>query len=256
MEISLVQIIAPILAIGLRVSGLMIFAPFFGNTAIPVQIKAMLTIALTAVLYPVYSTQVMNVSLTQWPLVVGSELLVGIAIGLTTNVAFEAAQLAGQVLSTQMGYSLVNILDPTTQVESTVMAVFHQTLAILIFLELNVHQWIVRAVANSFTYLPPGSASIHPMLLQGLLHEGSAILETGLQLAAPVLGATLLADLVLGLLSKASPQLPVMLLGTALKSMLGIAVLLASLHYWPGLFEKYFRESISYTETLLHLARS
>lgn len=256
MEISLVQIIAPILAIGLRVSGLMIFAPFFGSNVIPTQVKAMLTIALTAVLYPVYSTQVMNVSLTQWPLVVGSELLVGIAIGLTMNLAFEGAQLAGQILSTQMGYSLVNILDPTTQVESTVMSVFHQTLAMLIFLELNVHQWIVRGIANSFTYLPAGTATVNPMFVQALLHEGGAILETGVQLAAPVLGATILADFVLGLLSKASPQLPVMLLGTALKSMLGIAVLLTSLHYWPGLFEKYFRESITYSENLLHLARS
>ena len=256
MEISVMQIIAPVLVIGFRISGLMIFAPFFGSNVIPMQIKAALTIALTAVLYPIYSTHTMNVSLPHWPLLVGSELLIGIAIGITTNVAFEAAQLAGQILSTQMGYSLVNILDPTTQVESTVMSVFHQTLAMLIFLELNVHQWIVRAIANSFTYLPPGTAAIHPMFAQALLHEGSAILETGLQLAAPVLGATMLADLVLGLLSKASPQLPVMLLGTALKSMLGIAILLASLHYWPGLFERYFRESISYTEHVLHLARS
>lgn len=256
MEISLIQIIAPVLAIGFRVSGLMIFAPFFGSNVIPMQVKAMLTIALTAVLYPMYSSQVMNVSLVHWPLVIGSELLVGVAIGLTTNVAFEAAQLAGQILSTQMGYSLVNILDPTTQVESTVMAAFHQTLAMLIFLGLNVHQWIVRAVANSFTYLPPGTAVLNPMFVQALIHEGGAVLETGLQIAAPVLGATLLADIVLGLLSKASPQLPVMLLGTALKSMLGIAVLLASLHYWPGLFERYFRESISYTEQVLHLARS
>ena len=256
MEISLIQLIAPVLAIGFRVSGLMIFAPFFGSNVIPMQVKAMLTIALTAVLYPMYSSQVMNTSLSHWPLVIGSELLVGVAIGLTTNVAFEAAQLAGQILSTQMGYSLVNILDPTTQVESTVMAAFHQTLAMLIFLGLNVHQWIVRAVANSFTYLPPGTAVLNPMFVQALIHEGGAVLETGLQIAAPVLGATLLADIVLGLLSKASPQLPVMLLGTALKSMLGIAVLLASLHYWPGLFERYFKESISYTEQVLHLARS
>ena len=117
------------------------------------------------------------------------------------------------MLSVQMGYSLVNILDPNTQVESTVVAFFHQSMAMLIFLALDVHHWILRAVAHSFEYLPPGTATLNPMFTRALLHEGAIVLELGIQIAAPVLAATLLVDMVLGLLGKASPQMPLMLLG-------------------------------------------
>jgi len=159
------------------------------------------------------------------------------------------------VLSMQMGYSLVNILDPNTQVESTVVALFHQSMAMLIFLALDVHHWILRAIARSFDYLPPGSATLNPSFLQASLHEGAAVLALGVQIAAPVLSATLLVDLVLALLGKASPQMPLMLLGPAVKSMLGVLVLGATVRFWPGFFERYFSQSIAYSEQLLHLAR-
>jgi flagellar biosynthesis protein FliR len=255
MEIALTQIIGSVLVIGLRVSGLMIFAPFFGSAVIPARIKAVLVIAITAVLYPVYAPHLHAFTVSQWPLLVASETLVGIAMGVATNAVFEGIQMAGQVLSIQMGYSLVNILDPLTQIDSTVVAMFHQSLAMLIFLGLDVHHWILRAVANSFEYLPPGSATLNPLFLQALLHEGVIVLDLGVQIAAPVLAATLLADVVLGLMGKASPQMPLMLLGPAIKSMLGVLVLGVTMRFWPHLFERYFSQSVAYAGQLLHLAR-
>jgi flagellar biosynthesis protein FliR len=254
MEISLTHVISSALIIGLRVSGLMVFAPFFGSVTIPPRIKAVLVIAITAVLYPVYSPHIQVATVSNWPMLVASETVVGIAMGVATNVVFEAAQMAGQVLSVQMGYSLVNILDPHTQVDSTVVAFFHQSFAMLIFLSLDVHHWILRAVANSFEYLPPGSATLNPVFVRALMHEGAVVLALGIQIAAPVLSATLLADVVLGLMGKASPQMPLMLLGPAVKSMLGVAVLGVTMRFWPHLFERYFSDSIVYTEHLLHLA--
>jgi flagellar biosynthetic protein FliR len=255
MEIALTQIIGPALVIGLRVSGLVLFAPFFGSAVIPPRIKAVLVIAITAVLYPVYSPHLHAVTMSHWPVLVASETVVGIAMGLATNAVFEGAQMAGQVLSMQMGYSLVNILDPNSQIESTVVAFFHQSLAMLIFLGLDVHHWILRAVVHSFEYLPPGSATLNPLFVQALLHEGVIVLDLGIQIAAPVLSATLLADVVLGLMGKASPQMPLMLLGPAVKSMLGVLVLGVTIRFWPHMFARYFAESIIYTEHVLHLAR-
>lgn len=249
------EIIGAALVIGLRVSGLMLFAPFFSSLVIPPRIKAILVIGFTVVLYPAYAARLQLLQISNWPSMVASEIVIGIGIGLATNAVFEAVQLGGQVLSMQMGYSLVNILDPNTQVESTVVASFHQSIAMLIFLALDVHHWILRAVAHSFDYLPPGSATLNPLFLRAMLREGEIVLSLGIQIAAPVLSATLLTDLVLGLLGKASPQMPLMLLGPAVKSMLGVLILGASLRYWPTLFERYFSESVVYTEQLLHLAR-
>src|ERR1700689_855835 len=99
MEISLAHIISSILVIGLRVSGLMLFAPFFSNATIPPRIKAVLVIAITAVLYPVYSPHLQVTTMSQWPVLVASEVVVGVGMGVATNIVFEAAQMAGQVLS-------------------------------------------------------------------------------------------------------------------------------------------------------------
>ncbi len=255
MNISLVQVFGALLTIGVRLTGIMLFAPFFGSVAIPARVKAVLVLALTALLYPMLSDHLPQMAISQWPLMVFSELLVGVALGIATNIVFDGVQMAGQILSMQMGYSLVNILDPQTQVESTVVATFHQTIAMLIFLRLNVHFWILRALARSFDYLPPASGHFGAEFTTSVLRAGADVFAIGIQIAAPVLSATLVADVALGLLGKASPQLPLMLLGPAVKSILGLLILISALKYWPNLFENLFLRSISQAENLLHLAR-
>jgi len=76
----------------------------------------------------------------------------------------------------------------------------------------------------------------------------------GVQIAAPVLSATLAADIILGLLGKASPNMPLMLLGPAVKSLLGMFILIATLKYWPDLFHRLFLDSMTNGERIFHLA--
>jgi flagellar biosynthetic protein FliR len=255
MNISLVQVFGALLTIGARLTGIMLFAPFFGSAAISARVKAVLVMALTALLYPTISASIPHLAISQWPLMAFSELVIGVAMGIATNMVFDGVQMAGQVLSVQMGYSLVNILDPQTQVESTVVATFHQTIAMLIFLRLNVHFWILRALARSFDYLPPSSGHFGGAFAAAALQAGGAVFAFGIQIAAPVLSATLLADVALGLLGKASPQLPLLLLGPAIKSVLGLLILISALKYWPDLFQSLFLKSMEQADHLLHLAR-
>jgi flagellar biosynthetic protein FliR len=255
MNISLIQVFGALLTIGVRLTGVMLFAPFFGSVAISARVKAMLVLTLTALLYPMTSGKIPPMTISQWPLMVFSEGVIGVALGVVTNIVFDGVQMAGQVLSVQMGYSLVNILDPQTQVESTVVATFHQMIAMLIFLRLNVHLWILRALAHSFDYLPPSSGHFGAPFVSAALHAGAEVFAVGIQIAAPVLAATLLADIALGLLGKASPQLPLMLLGPAVKSILGLLILISALTYWPSLFEHLFRGSVEQADHLLHLAQ-
>jgi flagellar biosynthetic protein FliR len=119
---------------------------------------------------------------------------------------------------------------------------------------MDVHYWILRAVGNSFRYLPPGTAHIGNLFGMALLKSVGEAFGLGVQIAAPVLSATLAADLVLGLLGKASPQMPVMVLGPAVKSLLGISILIATLKYWPDLFRRLFTDAVASGEHLLHLA--
>jgi flagellar biosynthetic protein FliR len=120
---------------------------------------------------------------------------------------------------------------------------------------MDVHYWILRAIGNSFLYMPPGTTHLSSMFTLTALTMAGEIFGLGVQIAAPVLSATIVADVVLGLLAKASPQMPVMIIGTAVKSTLGIFILIATLKYWPDLFHRLFLDSVEKGERLLHLAR-
>ena len=253
-KIPLIPIITALLTVGVRLTGLMLFAPFFGSIVIPPRVKAVFVLALTVLLFPSVGQQFVAPSLAGWPMLIFTEFLIGVGMGIATNLVFEAVQLSGQVLGVQMGYSLVNILDPQSQVDTTVISVFYQSIVMLLFLRMDVQYWLLRAVGNSFLYLPPGTAHLSGLFTVEVLKTVGEMFGVGVQIAAPVLSATLAADIVLGLLGKASPQMPLMLLGPAVKSLLGLLILIATLKYWPDLFRRLFLDSITKGDHLLHLA--
>jgi flagellar biosynthetic protein FliR len=251
---SLVRIFSALLTIGARLTGVMLFAPFFGSEVVPARVKAVLVLVLTALLYPAASSRIPDLNIGQWPMTFFGELMIGSAVGIATNIVFDGVQMAGQLLSIQMGYSLASLFDPQTQAESTVVATFHQLIAMLIFLRLDVHLWILRGLAHSFEYLPPATGHLGTGFVTAALHAGAAVFSIGIQIAAPVLCATIFADIALGMLGKASPQLPLLLLGPSIKSILGLCILAGALKYWPDEFERLFIGSMGTANHLLHLA--
>jgi len=252
---GLEQVIAQVVLVGVRIGMLMVFAPFFGSLSVSARVKTGLTVALTALLYPAYAPRTFDFARLDWCRVIAGEVIVGLILGLTLTFVFEGAELAGQILGFQLGYSLVNVIDPQTQVETPVLSTFHQGIVMLLFLQLGVHHWLLRALAKSFEYLPPGVASATPAATAALLHAAGAMLAIAVQIAAPALSATLLADIVLGLIGKASTQLPVLFMGLSVKALVGFLVLAGSLRFWPVLMERYFLRALQTLEQLLHLAR-
>ncbi len=237
-----------------RIGTMMTFAPFLGNSAIPARVKAGFTLMLTILLYPIYGVRIPPSITSNWVPAVFSELMIGMVIGLVLNFVFEGVELAGQLLGFQLGFSLANIIDPQSQVETPVMSTFHQLIALLIFLELGVHQWILRALGRSFDYLPIGAVLHTAPTTNGLVRLAGGMLLIAVQIGAPGLLATLLADLALSLLGKASPQLPVTFVGISVKALLGYSMLIVAVAFWPSVLESQFARAIGAAEHLLHLA--
>src|SRR5581483_6299568 len=249
-------VIAAVVFTGARVAGLMVFCPFLGSDAIPTQLKAVLVLVITAVLAPLRGPVQLDVSSWQWLGVVLSEMVIGLILGLAANLMMEAPMMAGQILGVQMGYSLATLFDPQTQADTPVLGQFHRLAALLIFLQLNVHHWILRAIVSSFGYLPAGASVATFSVVRGLLQAAGGIFLAGVQIAAPALIATIIADVSLGFLAKASPQMPVLFIGLAVKNLLGLAVMFAVVVYWPHSFAEKFAECIATGERLLHLAHA
>ena len=126
----------------------------------------------------------------QWAQVALGEVIIGLVLGLVANFLFEAALMAGQILGVQIGYSLANVFDPQTQADTPVLSEFHQMAALLIFLQLDVHHWLLRALVRSFAYLPAGALAVTLAAAGGLLHAAGGIFLAGVQIAAPSLVAT------------------------------------------------------------------
>ena len=252
--LHLERLLAAAVFVGARISGLMVFCPFFGSDAIPALVKAGLTLLATALIFPLHGPLQLDLNSWQWVGIALSEVVIGLVLGLTANFMMEAPLLAGQILGMQMGYSLATLFDPTTQADTPVLAEFHRLAAILIFLQLDVHHWLLRAVVRSFTYLPAGTAFIGYAAAAGLVRAASGIFLAAVQIAAPSLVATLVADVALGFLGKASPQLPVLFIGMAVKNLLGLAILMMALAYWPHCFSDRFAQSVALGEHVLHLA--
>jgi flagellar biosynthesis protein FliR len=254
-EVHLEELLAAAAFTGARVSGLMVFCPFLGSEAVPVPVKAGLALLLTVVLHPLHGPATLALGSWQWAQVALGEAAIGLVLGLVANFLFEAALMAGQILGVQIGYSLANVFDPQTQADTPVLSVFHQMAALLIFLQMDVHHWLLRSLVRSFAYLPPGTVSLTLAAATGLLHAAGGIFLVGVQIAAPSLVATLVTDMALGFLGKASPQLPVLFIGLAVKNLVGLTVLMAAIAYWPRMFNQHFGNAIQTAERLLHLAR-
>ena len=249
------QIIIPLVTVGIRLGTLMSFAPFFGSKAIPVRVKAGLTIVLTVLVYPFCAPHLVAGSLGEFVPVVFGEAVIGLALAICIQFVFEGVRLAGQLLGFQIGFSLVNAIDPQTNVDTPVLSTLHETVLLLLFFRLSVDHWMLRALVKSFEYAPPGSVTVSSIAVRHLTFMAVKIFCIGAEIAAPVLAATLLIDLALGLIAKVAPQVPVLFLGMSIKSLVGMGVLIAAVGYWPNLFERYFEGAFRATERLIILLR-
>jgi flagellar biosynthetic protein FliR len=154
----------------------------------------------------------------------------------------------------QLGFSLASLIDPMTNIETPVITILYQMFALLIFLQLNVHHWLLRILVRSFTYVPVGSGVANLLVTRELLRFVGAMWLIGVQIAAPVVFATILVDVTVGFVSKASPQLPAMVLGISIKNLMGYGIMAGAAILWPSLLEREFTRAMGWTEHLLRLA--
>lgn len=222
-----------------RISGAMIFVPFLSSTAIPNQVKIGFTLVLTWLLAPI-AANLPGAHAELGMVSVLSELTTGLIFGLSLTLLMELLGFAGQVLGFQFSFSLVNVLDPNSSVDTPLLSQFLQLIGVLIILAAGLDRTLLAALMRTFTVVPVGTAWLSTHTGMTLVGMASGIFLAGVQLAAPVLAATLLVELAVNLVGRLSPQLPVLFVGIPLKTLVGYTVLIASLGIWPRYIEAHF----------------
>jgi flagellar biosynthesis protein FliR len=253
-EISLERTLTVWMITGSRVTGLLLVAPFLGSASVPVRLKLGIAVLLTALLVPLVPAPSATLHASALVLLMLGEVAIGFLLGFTLQLLFDAAQIAGQVCGVQMGYALASVINPDSQADSAVLSIFQELVVLLLFIQLSVPHWLLRGLARSFQYLPPGHFKLSWPSTGALFQCAGGMWVAGVEIAAPVVVATLFADVALGFLGKASPQLPVLFVGLSIKNLIGLALMCGAVGLWPRFFDARFQQAMETSERILKFA--
>lgn len=207
-----------------RVSGLFFVMPVFAHRAVPVMVRVGITLIFALALVPVVALPPGGVpqDLLGYAATFTRELGIGLAMGFLVLLVFAVAEVAGQLLDVEMGYSIVNILDPVLGQPMPVVGNLLHFLAIILFLLVNGHHLLFSAMAESFQRVPPGAAILGPAGYQMGLDEVAWMFLAAVKIASPLLGILFLVSVVLALLTRSAPQLNIFTIGIPAKMALGL----------------------------------
>lgn len=210
-----------------RISIVLFLLPFFGGDSIPKTAKAALVLVLSAALWPQLSFpgEMFPSHLIGIILMILGEVILGLILGMLVNFLFGAVQFGGQIIGFQMGFAMVNVVDPITGVSTAVTAHFLYMCTMLTFLVLNGHLALLNAVGMSFEYVPPGGLLLNPQIANHIFEFSKILFVLAIKIAAPVMASLFLVDLALALISRAAPQMHVLILGFPIKISVGFLFL-------------------------------
>lgn len=214
-----------------RVSGLVLSAPVIGDQQVPPRVKATLAIALAIVLVqvPAVAHTQAPTSLLPFALAVLVQLFLGITLGFVARIAFFAVQTAGGILSLQTGLTMSAVLDPLTRQPDSPLSQLYTVIAGMIFLALQGEVWVVAALARSFDLTPLGTTIDASTLVGRVVSDALLVTQLGIQIAMPVAASLLVANVILGVVSRSLPQLNLFMLSMPLNVLIGLVALIGAL---------------------------
>ena len=233
-----------------RVSGMVAFAPFFSSTALPIRTKAVFVGAVAYLLAPLVAA-LPHAQVSMGFSALLGELAVGLVYGLTLTLLNEMMLFAGQIAGVQFSFSMVNLLDPTSSIQTPLLGDLFHLLGTLVVICAGLDRILLASMVRSFRVAPLGSYALAPTTALAVVRAAGGIFLAAIELAAPVLAATMLVEVAVALLGKLSPQLPVMNLTVPLKTLTGFALLTGSLALWPRFIEARFGGLLDLAERLI-----
>lgn len=211
--------------------------PFFGGRLVPSPVRVGLAVAFAALLLPTVGDPVTaawaaNPSPVLVVTLIAKEVMVGLTLGFIAALPFFAADAAGRLADVARGASQSQVLVPQTGERSTPLGDMSIQLAIVIFLLLDGHLLFIRALATSYEALPildHASPAAWGLTTRVAIDASAHMIAAAVGLAAPVLAATFLSDLTLGVVNRVAPQVQVYFVGMPVKAVVGIFVFMLAL---------------------------
>lgn len=224
-------------------TGLFVVAPIFGRRNVPTYFKIGFSFFSAVILVNTTAIQSVqyNDNLLSYVLLVAKEFLVGLSMGFIAYIAYNAIYIAGEIIDMQVGFGIVNVMDPMSNIQVPVTANVYFIISMLIFLSINGHHMLIKALFDSFATLPLGTAEFSPELTGNYIGLFSSVFSTGFKIAAPIVATILIADIVMGVISKMVPQMNIFVIGMPLKLIVGILILVITIPMFVTVMESVFK---------------
>ncbi len=214
-----------------RLMGIVFLFPFFTYQGVPVVIRIWLSLVIALLIFlsmgvrPDFDFR----GPLEMVLLLGKEVLVGLALGYLVVLMFSVFLNAGQMSDLKSGLMLSGVFEPQFGSRVTFMGNFYYLLALAFFLTLNGHHYLLQALVDSYVIIPIEGPFMGEAAVGGVLRLFADMFALAFKLVAPIIIILMLLDIALGLIAKTVPQVHVFILGLPLKialSMLLFAMLL------------------------------
>lgn len=210
----------------LRVSILLFMFPIFSSDVFPSTLKVGFAMVVSLAFY-----SVVEIDLTRFPMTVIAtgvlilaEAMIGLTLGLCLRIFFGSVQLAGQVIGFQMGFAMINVVDPQTGANVSIMDQLGYWVCIVVFLLLNGHHIMFMAVIDSFRLVPMGFFMMQEVMMAKFMDLGAHLFLLAVKIGAPVIASLAFVSVGFGLVAKFSPQMNVMIVAFPIKIIVGLAL--------------------------------
>ncbi|MCB1195584.1 flagellar biosynthetic protein FliR [bacterium] len=213
------------LLVFIRIFSMLLFAPIFGNDAIPIRLQVIISILFTMVIYPIVSETLrvpFSLDLLMLALLVGKEAMLGIIFGFAATIVMSIMRYTGDFLGRLIGFHEGNIVDPFFQDDVGFVGHFYSILFMLLFLSLNGHHFIIQIIAKSFSIAAVGDVTITGPLVQKISSMIGDIFLFGIKFSAPILAFIIITTVAFGILGKAIPEMNLLIMMLPAKILIGL----------------------------------
>nr|MBP3598254.1 flagellar biosynthetic protein FliR [Eubacterium sp.] len=215
------------LLILIRISTFIMSAPFFNANTIPMRVKMSLSVMLTLVMIPVVPVITLDyVGVIGYASLILQEAAVGLILGFMCNICLYIVSFAGQLMDIEIGLSMANMFDPMTNISVTVTGNMYMYLVMLVMMATRMHHFVLRAILDTFSYFNIGQAVFRGDIVETAITFMGNYFLVGFRIVLPIFACMLVINVVLGVLSRAAPQMNMFVVGIQLKVFVGILILL------------------------------
>jgi flagellar biosynthetic protein FliR len=236
-----------------RFSGFFLNIPVYSETIIPMRVKAGLSALCALIILPhLIKTQTLpQLSAIEYGLMALKELILGFSLGYIVLVFVAALRLGGNIIGMQVGFSFVQVADPTSNQGLGIVSEFFQLAGSLTFLFVGGHLLILQAFFHSFQLVPLAGLQLNGSIVEEIALYSRMLFVCGLQISMPIVAVILIGDVALGIIARTVPKMNIFQVGFSLKILGGLAMLIILMPYLGDLIRHLIGMSMDEINLLL-----